>query len=109
MKDPHTTPKQVAPTADGARLAIDWADGHRSEYPPRWLRVNCRCAGCVEEMTGRPLLDPASVPVDVYPQSVDYVGRYALKFAFSDGHDTGIYPFELLREICPCPACASRS
>jgi DUF971 family protein len=57
-------------------------------------------------MTGRPILDPARVPEDVYPLEIRYVGRYALHFAWSDGHATGIYPFELLRSICPCGACA---
>jgi DUF971 family protein len=60
----------------------------------------------VEEMTGRPLLDPARVPAEVYPTAIHYVGRYALQFEWSDGHRTGIYPFTQLRRICPCEACA---
>ena len=103
--DARTTPASVAPTDDGARLGIDWKDGHRSEYEPFQLRLNCRCAGCVDEMSGRPVLDPATVPADVYPLAIRYVGRYALQFDWSDGHTTGIYPFELLRALCPCAAC----
>jgi DUF971 family protein len=34
------------------------------------------------------------------------VGHYAIQIEFSDGHATGIYSFDYLREICPCPACA---
>ncbi len=98
-------PCNIAPTEDGARLRIRWSDGHDSEYEPRYLRLRCRCAACVDEYTGRPLLDPRGVPEDVYPLAIRYVGRYALGFEWSDGHDTGIYPFELLREICPCAAC----
>jgi DUF971 family protein len=97
--DPRTDPETVAPTDDGMRLAILWRDGHRSEYPPRVLRLNCRCAGCIDERTGKPILDPATVPEDIYPLAIHYVGRYALRFDWSDGHGTGIYPFELLREI----------
>jgi DUF971 family protein len=33
---------------------------------------------------------------------VNLVGNYALHFSFSDHHDTGIYPFTLLRAFCPC-------
>ncbi|HEX7120520.1 MAG TPA: DUF971 domain-containing protein [Longimicrobiales bacterium] len=98
-------PRHVAPTEDGSRLRIEWADGHASEYAPRYLRLQCRCAVCVDELTGAPLLDPRAVPEDVYPLAIRYVGRYALGFDWSDGHDTGIYPFEMLRAVCPCDAC----
>lgn len=95
------TPLEVGPTEDGSALRIRWKDGETSEYPPRYLRLCCPCAGCVEEMTGRPLLDPARVPLDVHPREVRYVGEYALAFAWSDGHDTGIYPWSYLRDISP--------
>jgi len=101
-----TTPLEVAPTEDEARLRIRWRDGHTSEYTPHYLRLRCPCAGCVEEMTGRPLLDPATIPDDVYPRGIQYMGRYALQFQWSDGHRTGIYPFDLLRALCPCDGCA---
>jgi DUF971 family protein len=106
MSDPpRATPSAVEPTEDAARLRIRWQDGHVSEYEPRYLRVNCRCAGCIDERTGRPLLDASSVPDTVHPLSLRYVGRYALQFDWSDGHTTGIYPFDLLRDLCRCAAC----
>ena len=37
------------------------------------------------------------------------VGNYAISIAFSDGHGTGIYRYEFLREICPCPSCGGAS
>lgn len=101
-----TRPEEITPTEDGQRLRIRWADGHVSEYTPRHLRLQCRCAGCVDEFTGEPILDPRTVSEAIYPEAIRYVGRYALRFEWSDGHDTGIYPFELLREICPCAVCA---
>jgi ATP-binding protein involved in chromosome partitioning len=99
------TPLRVLPSEDTSRLRIEWADGHVSEYVPRQLRLACPCAGCIEEMTGRKLLDPSVIAPDIWPLAVRYVGRYALRFDFSDGHDTGIYTFELLRDLCPCAAC----
>jgi len=69
------------------------------------IRLACRCAGCVDEFTGEPLLDSTRVSEGIYPIAIHYVGRYALQFDWSDGHGTGIFPFELLREICPCPDC----
>jgi len=80
-------------------VAILWKDGLRSVYPGRFLRLACPCAGCVEEMTGRALLDPESVPEDVHPIRIDPVGRYAVQITFSDGHGTGIYTFDRLREL----------
>ena len=99
MADDRFTPGEIAPTADGARLGIRWKDGEAAEYAPRALRLACPCAGCVEEMTGRPILVPDMVPEDVHPTSIHYVGRYALQFIWSDGHSTGIYPFEYLRRL----------
>lgn len=93
------SPERVEPTEDGKRLRIVWKDGEVSEYQPRTLRLICPCATCVEEMTGRLLLDPATVPQDIYPMEIRYVGRYALRFDWSDGHSTGIYPFDLLRRV----------
>jgi ATP-binding protein involved in chromosome partitioning len=81
------------------RLRIRWSDGIESLYPVREIRLACRCANCIEEGTGQPLLDPASIPADVRPIRVQGVGRYALQIAWSDGHDTGIYTFEHLREL----------
>ena len=99
MAEDRFTPDQIAPTEDGSRLRIVWKDGEFAEYGPRALRLACPCAGCVEEMTGRPILVPDMVPEDVYPTAIHYVGRYALQFIWSDGHSTGIYPFEYLRRL----------
>lgn len=93
------TPEHVGPTEDGTRLRIVWKDGRESVYAPRELRLRCPCAGCVDEMSGERILVPAMVPQDVYPMAIDYVGRYALAFTWSDGHSTGIYPFEYLRRL----------
>jgi DUF971 family protein len=56
-------------------------------------------------MTGLPLIRPDQIPEAVYPVQIQYVGRYALQFTWSDGHDTGIYAFDYLRQLCPCDAC----
>ena len=56
-------------------------------------------------MTGRPLLDPVTVPESVAPLAIEPVGAYAIRIRWSDGHATGIYTWRMLRERCPCPAC----
>lgn len=105
MSKDRINPANIAPTPDGKALEIRWEDGHVSVYEPRYLRLNCPCAGCVDEMTGRRTLIPATVPEGIYPTAINYIGRYALQFVWSDGHDTGFYSFETLRRICPCREC----
>lgn len=96
-------PDAHTPTAirqhDKRTLALDWADGARSLLDVRALRLACGCAHCVDEWTGAALLSTDSVPEDVLPVSIQPVGRYAIQIAWSDGHDTGIYPFERLRSL----------
>jgi ATP-binding protein involved in chromosome partitioning len=86
-------------------LLIEWDAGHQGFFPARALRLACPCAACVEEMTGRPMLDPRHVPEDIRPLSLALVGAYGLRIAWSDGHGTGIYTFDRLRDTCPCPRC----
>ena len=83
-------------------VRIRWQDGHASVYPARALRLACPCAGCVDELDGHLRIIPADIPEDVHPLSISVVGRYAINIRWSDGHDTGIYPFDKLRAICPC-------
>lgn len=98
-------PSWVGPTSDGAALEILWRDGHRSVYRPRYLRLRCPCAGCVDEYSGRRTLRPEEVPERIFPSAIHWVGRYALQFVWSDGHDTGFFAFDYLRAMCPCPEC----
>ena len=97
-EEPRTTPtsiRQIAPTV----LGISWADGAESRFEVRELRLACGCAVCVDEWTGEQRLDPASVPDDIAPERIESVGRYAIQIHWSDGHDSGIYPFERLRRL----------
>lgn len=95
--------KNVELTDEG--VSIEWDDGHASFYGSKYLRVSCGCAQCVEEWTQRKLLDPAMVAADIRAEDYLMVGRYAIQFLWSDTHYTGIYPFEMLRRICPCEEC----
>ena len=84
---------------------VVWTDGHQSLYDAKYLRLNCGCAECVEEWSNRKILDPASIPADIRAEDYLMVGKYAVQFLWSDAHFTGIYPFELLRKLCPCDEC----
>jgi ATP-binding protein involved in chromosome partitioning len=90
-------PRAIRRRPDG--LEIDWdGAGDVCLIGARALRLACPCAACVDEMSRRPLLDPASVPADIRADALELVGAYGLRIRWSDGHATGIYTFETLRE-----------
>jgi len=84
---------------DTRTMSILWQDGQQNDLDVRDVRLGCRCALCVEEMSGRKLLDPANIRPDVAPRMIHSVGNYAITINWNDGHSTGIYSFELLRNI----------
>lgn len=101
---------------EGTGVEIDWRDGHTSAWNFAWLRNACPCATCHEErekagrLPGVAQVKPASLlplyeapprPVEVTP-----VGKYALRFKWNDGHESGIYSWEYLRKVCQCIQCA---
>jgi DUF971 family protein len=83
-----------------ARLRITWADGRACRFDAPALRRACPCAQCVNEWTGERTLAPGSIRDDLQIDDLQLVGRYALNFRWSDGHETGIYSFAYLRELC---------
>jgi DUF971 family protein len=105
-------PRPVALSKEGDdRLRIQWSDGHQSVYAWQHLRNNCPCAGCREERVQPPdpfrILKPAEL-APLRPLSLEPVGYYGYKIHWSDGHDSGIFTLEHLRELCQCPACAGK-
>ena len=93
----------------GREVQITWQDGHPSVYRYSYLRGKCRCAACVDEWTGEPRILPGKISEEIHPLATRPVGNYGIRFDWSDGHNTGIYAFEYLRSLCPCPACAAAS
>jgi DUF971 family protein len=91
-------------------LLIDWSDGHTSRHTWNHLRLNCPCASCREERSRPPdpfrILKPHEIPRGpLKPVAVRPVGYYAYSIQWNDGHNTGIYTFDLLRSLCQCPQC----
>ena len=86
-------------------LRITWSDGMVREYTLRELREACPCATCLEKRNAAP--PPANeLPVMQPGQggaqtlvSMRPVGNYAYQLTYGDGHDSGIYMFELLRRL----------
>jgi len=92
---------RAAPFPNG-EVGIVWEDGHESYFPGHYLRCACPCAKCVDEMSGRKVLRNTEVPETVQAVKLEPTGNYALRIDWSDGHSTGIYTYERLRELCPC-------
>jgi len=89
----------------GAGIRIRWRDGHKALYPHAYLREGCLCASCVDGLSGKKLISPEKIPKDITPTKIKAVGRYAVSIHWSDGHKTGLYPFDYVRGICPCSDC----
>lgn len=85
---------------DDHTLSILWADERRCRYNAAELRRSCPCAQCVNEWTGERVLKPENISENIKIRDLTVVGRYALNFRWSDGHETGIYSFRYLRELC---------
>ena len=92
------TPQQIVPFPNG-EIGIVWSDGTSRYISAHVLRCDCPCAHCVDEGTGRKILEDSSVPVDVQMRSAHPVGNYGIAFVWTDGHETGIYPIARLREL----------
>jgi DUF971 family protein len=100
---------QLHPTklelVDNSRLRIVWSDGQLREYSFRELRNACPCATCREKRNAPPA-SPMQLPIisaaEAQPLRITGmkpVGNYAYSIDFSDGHNTGIYTLESLREL----------
>lgn len=80
-------------------LEISWREETPRRYDIRRIRCACACARCVDERTGVRTLDVDTVPDNIGITDMELVGNYAIKFSFSDGHDTGIYSWDRLYDI----------
>jgi DUF971 family protein len=98
----------------GAGVDITWSDGHTSHYDFPYLRDACPCATCNDEREKKAAFSsagPASAAAlpmfkpKPTAQAATSVGNYAIQITFSDGHATGIFSYDHLRTICPCPTC----
>ncbi len=100
----HPSPKKVF-QIDETTLGITWTDGHESVYSVKMLREKCPCANCIDEWTGEKRIKPGMIADSIRPVNIKSVGLYAVQFWWNDGHDTGLYPHELLRKLCECDQC----
>lgn len=82
-------------------LLITWEDGERSLYAAPYLQISCRCARCVNEITGEQIIQESQIDPDATIREVVPVGGYAVRFRWSSGCTSGIFSFEYLYSIRP--------
>ncbi len=80
-------------------LVIKWPDGETDTLANREVRAGCQCASCVHEFTGQQILDKDSVSDTIQAESITPLGNYAIGIAWSDGHSSGIFTWDYLREL----------
>lgn len=97
------TPRSLK--GDAGALSIEWSDGRVDRIPWANLRKQCPCATCrVEraEPPRPPALFNILKPEEAAPlraTAMHPIGNYAYQIDFSDGHKTGIFSLELLRQL----------
>jgi DUF971 family protein len=106
----RTTPTGVTHDRNQRALLISWRDGHESIFELDVLREICPCVTC---RGGHDKMGPEHspdiltlTPANSYElQDMQLVGNYALQLTWHDGHDSGIYTWEYLRDMCSCEVC----
>jgi DUF971 family protein len=96
---PAAPPTSIRVLRDAGVIEVAWPEGPPARLPFHFVRCLCPCAGGIDEISGERTLNPADVPPDVTPVKLGFSGNYALKISWSDGHDTGLYTWDLLQEL----------
>ena len=105
-------PKGITANRETGEMIIQWNDGHSSTYSFSLLRYACPCAECRgghDNMRSEPDPEVFDMPEQNSPatqlRKVEAVGAYAITIEWEDGHHYGIYNWNYLRALCPCPSC----
>lgn len=105
-------PLEISANRGLKQLTIRWNDNHLSVYPFQLLRAACPCAACRgghEYMRAEP--DEAAFTAELGDtpatrlRAIKAVGSYAITIEWEDGHSYGIFTWQFLRALCPCPIC----
>jgi DUF971 family protein len=104
-------PAKIRLAGPNNTIHVDWSDGHASVYEYAYLRSRCPCATCQdsEPEPGQPAGALPMLKKALKPERVEIVGRYAVQIYWNDGHNSGIYSYEYLRRLCPCPQCTAEA
>ncbi|WP_444678513.1 gamma-butyrobetaine hydroxylase-like domain-containing protein [Halomonas sp. E19] len=91
------TPSKIHYHKKDRELELTYADGESHRLPVEYLRVYSPSAEVRGHHPSQAVLQVGKK--DVGLKDIEPVGRYAVKLAFDDGHDSGIYSWEYLFEL----------
>jgi ATP-binding protein involved in chromosome partitioning len=94
-------PVEIAQEKEREIVRIKWSDGLNTQYSLSGLRGWCPCAGCQGHGGERRFVASGTPRL----QRVEAVGNYAVRVCWADGHETGMYSFEYLRELADTSEC----
>tara|TARA_R110002094_G_scaffold60540_1_gene71156 strand:- start:2454 stop:2876 length:423 start_codon:yes stop_codon:yes gene_type:complete len=96
MSEPHQRPNKIALHLKSKQLELGYPSGDNYRLDAEYLRVNSPSAEVRGH--GKPVLQVGKR--DVALRGVEPSGNYALKLTFDDGHDSGLYSWEYLHQLC---------
>lgn len=101
LQDQNTDEPAKIEIPQTGELHLTWKDGTKTQVDPFTLRLNCPCATCVDEVTGKRIIQPEMIKMDIKVFEAGVIGRYGVSLKFSDGHGTGIFKFTKLKTMPP--------
>ncbi|QEG38370.1 DUF971 domain-containing protein [Roseimaritima ulvae] len=113
INDTSSSSEPILPTGiergAAGQVVIQWSDQQRTVHTASQLRKACPCASCREKRKAKaedeaqpsgllPVLSAAEAqPLEI--AAMRPAGQYAYNIQFSDGHNSGLFTFDLLREL----------
>lgn len=79
-------------------LVVTFQDGISGELTAEYLRVHSPSAEVTGHGVGEAILVTGKESVGI--EQVEPVGRYAVRLVFSDGHNSGLYTWKVLYDLC---------
>ena len=99
----HPHPTEIRFNAEERLLKMTFSDDVSHDYPTPILRGYCPCAHCQGHGSMPHKWNPPSSEAAIRIADVTQVGAYAICIAWEDGHNTGVYSFEMLRRMIEEP------
>ena len=98
MTDRELVPQGIELHARSRKLELRYADGQHYTLSCEYLRVYSPSAEVVGHGPGQETLQSGKMNVNI--SAIKPVGNYALQLIFDDGHDTGLYSWPYLYQLC---------
>jgi len=97
LKSEAQVPSNIKLHRKSRVLELGYADGASYSLPLEYLRVYSPSAEVRGHDGGEPMLVPGKRNIGI--RRIEPVGRYAVRLVFDDGHDSGLYSWDVLQEL----------